>query len=291
MNHIHLSLLRGICQIPAYVAYEKGFFSEEGLDVELSIAPTAWIVPQQLAAGETQFAVIPWTRVAADEGQREGLRLVAGSGCEEAAVVVRHGLEPADVRNVAAPKEGGMKDLTAMALIESMGWTDVEVLRFPSGDGAIISFFGQGADAASMVEPYATMMEVLEVGKIVKRTGDIWPGAPGCSLTTTATMIQNEPDLVQRVVNAYVRAARYAEEEPDVAATCAAPFIGVADGIVRAALRANQPDVTAIQNTDTMEAILKFMKKLGYLKAIPENYAELRFLDHALAADAVPSEV
>lgn len=92
---------------------------------------------------------------------------------EEAAIVVRKEINPSNVRRVAVPLRGGMKDLTAMALIESLEWKDVEVIRLPSGDGAIISLFGRGADAASMVEPYATMMEALEVGTIVKRTGDV----------------------------------------------------------------------------------------------------------------------
>ena len=33
-------------------------------------------------------------------------------------LVVRAGLDPKDVRTVAIPREGGMKDLTAMALVE-----------------------------------------------------------------------------------------------------------------------------------------------------------------------------
>ncbi len=67
MNKVSFSLLRGVCQIPAYVAHEKGFFQDEGLDVNLNIEPTAWMVPQKLVNGESQFAVIPWTRVAAAE--------------------------------------------------------------------------------------------------------------------------------------------------------------------------------------------------------------------------------
>ncbi|PYL71972.1 MAG: hypothetical protein DMF22_05515, partial [Verrucomicrobia bacterium] len=46
MERILMSLLRGICQMPAYVAKEKGFFFDEGLDVEIEIQPTAWMVPE-----------------------------------------------------------------------------------------------------------------------------------------------------------------------------------------------------------------------------------------------------
>jgi NitT/TauT family transport system substrate-binding protein len=277
------SLLRGVCQTPAYIAHARGFFAQEGVESSISVAPTAWLIPEQLLNGSAEFAVIPWTRVAAAERGEAPLKLLCGSGHEEAALVVRHGLTAAEVRSVAIPREGGMKDLTAMGLLESMGWTNANQLRFPSGDGAIISFFGQGADAASMVEPYAAMMEHLGVGHVVRRTGDVWPGAPGCTLSASSALIERDPDLVQRVVNAYVRAIDFVRGNPDEAADVAAPIIGVHADIIRRALRANQPHADAIRHTASMARVLELMQKLGYVQAIPAGYADLRFLDRAQA--------
>jgi hypothetical protein len=178
MQKLHLSLLRGVCQIPAYAACLKGFFAREDVEATFVITPTAWLVPQQLVQGDCDFAVLPWTRVAVAEEGEAPLRVVCGSGYEEAALVVQHALRSDQVKSIAVPREGGMKDLTAMGLIDTMGWSKATQLRFPSGDGAIIAFFGQGADAASMVEPYATMFEQMGTGRVVKRTGDVWPGAP-----------------------------------------------------------------------------------------------------------------
>lgn len=284
MTKINFALLRGVCQTPAYVAYEKKFLADEGVDARLSISPTAWMIPEQLLSGASDFAVLPWTRVAAAEKGEAPLKIICGSGCEEAVIVVRKGLRPADVRVVAIPREGGMKDLTALGLVESMGWGKCELRRFPSGDGAIIAFVGEGADAASMVEPYAAMMERLEIGVSVRRTGDIWPGAPGCSLAASADLISREPDLIQRVVNAYVRAAAFVNEYPDEAAQIASPYIGVHADTIQNALRVNRPDVNAVRNQESMRTILDFMLRLGYVEKIPEDYADLSFLDRAQAA-------
>jgi len=269
--------------MPAYLAHARGYFSEQGLKSEISIAPSAWLIPEQLCSGTADFAVIPWTRVAAAEEKDAPLKLICGSGIEEAAIVIRAGLTPDQVFSVAIPREGGIKDLTALGLLDSLGWNRerVEHRRFPSGDGAIICLFGKGADAASMVEPYASMMEELGVGYVVRRTGDLWPGAPGCSLTTTADLIERDPELVQRVVNAYVEACAFANENPDETAEIGAPFIGVDCKIVRRALRANRPDVNAIRNTESMARVLELMRKLGYVQKLPRNYIELRFLDRA----------
>lgn len=284
MRTIKLALLRGVCQLPAYVAHERGFFAAEGLRSEVAVTPTAWLIPEQLLNGTADFAVLPWTRVAAAEKGEAPLKVVCGSGIEEAALVVREGLKLEDVRSVAVPREGGMKDLTAMGLIDSLGWTaehGVRHARFPSGDGAIIAFTGEGADAASMIEPYAAMFELLGMGYVARRTGDVWPGAPGCSLSTSAEKVAREPELVQRVVNAYVAAARFVEEHPEDAAAIGAPYIGVHPRVLTRALQSNRPDVDAIRNTEAMGAVLQLMKKLGYIDEIPHDYAELRFLNSA----------
>jgi len=283
LRKIRLSLLRGVCQMPAYVACEKGFMEQEGLQAEIEIAATAWLVPQKLASGSCQFAVMPWTRVAAAEGEGLPLVLVAGSGFEEAAIVLRHGIAPSDVRKVSVPMRGGIKDLTAMGLIQSLGWENAQQVRQPSGDGTIIALFGQGADAASMVEPYATMMEGLGVGKVIRRTGDLWPGAPGCSLTTTRPLIQEEPQVVEGVVRAFARGVTFVKQHPDESAEIASRHIGIHSRFIRAALDNNQPDIDAIRNQQAMDGILALMLKLGYITAIPTRYRDLSFLDRIAA--------
>jgi len=113
-----------------------------------------------------------------------------------------------------------------------------------------------------MVEPYATMMERLGIGTAVRRTGDVWRGAPGCSLSASAALIARAPDLVQRVVGAYVRAAAFVDAEPDETARIAAPYIGMHADIVRAALAVNRPDVNAIRNGAAMSMVLTLMQRL-----------------------------
>jgi ABC-type nitrate/sulfonate/bicarbonate transport system substrate-binding protein len=281
MRKIRIALLRGVCQLPAYVAIEEGLFSEAGLDVTASVAPTAWMVPDRLHAREVDFAVIPWTRVAADTETENPLVLVCGSGIEEAALVLRSGVDPDEVRKVAVPQEGGIKDLTAMALLRRLGWQNIQLVRQPSGDGAILSFVGQGADAASMVEPYATMLEVLGMGTVLLRTGDVWKGAPGCSLTTSRGLIESDPELVQKVVDCYVRAARRVVESPEDASIAAEKYIGISARIIEQALEANRPDPRAIRNDDSMNEIMSLMRDLGYVKELPTGFRDLRFLEAA----------
>ena len=286
MARIRLALLRGVCQMPAYVAHHKGYFADEGLEAEVDIAPTAWLVPQQLIDGAVDFAVIPWTRIAAGASEGLPLKVICGSGVEEAAIVLRRDVDPDQVRAVGVPQEGGMKDLTAMGLIERLGWSDAKIVRSPSGDGTILALIGEAVDAASMVEPWASMLEELGVGRVLQRTGDVWPGAPGCSLTTTDDHIQRDPPLVQAVVRAFVRGARHVAEAPDEAADIAARYIAVDARFVRCALRSNRPDVLALHNQAAMDTIIDLMLERGYIALRPGDYADLRFVE-AIREDSV----
>jgi ABC-type nitrate/sulfonate/bicarbonate transport system substrate-binding protein len=284
MDKIVFALLRGVCQLPAYVAQAKGFLRDADIDAELSIAPTAWTVPQRLVDGEVHFAVIPWTRVAADKSKGNRLTLICGSGFEEAAMVVRNGMTVEEVTDVAVPNEGGIKDLTAMALVQRLGWQDANIVRMPSGDGAILSFVGEGANAASMVEPYATMLEHLGLGHVIQRTGDVWPGAPGCTLTTTSNIISEKPDLVQRMVGAYMRGAHFADTNREEAAHIAEKYIGISGEIICKALDVNRPNPDAIRNQSAMDQVIDLMIERGYIDKVPSGYKHLSFLDKAEAA-------
>lgn len=287
MDRVTLSLLRGVCQLPAYVAADLGLFRAHDLDVVLEYAPTAWTVPARMVHGQVDFAVMPWTRVAAAGARGEPLVLVCGSGCEEAALVVRNGCASDAVGRVALPQEGGMKDLTAVGLIQSLGWDAADTLRLPSGDAAILAFVGGGVDAASMVEPWATMLVHLGLGYVVRRTRDVWPGVPGCSLTTSAALIDHRPDIVERMVRAFVAGTRIVADEPDRAADVGARHIGVAARHVRGALEHNTPDVDALGRTQVMDAVLDLMVARGYIAARPDSgFKNLQFLDRALRAVA-----
>jgi ABC-type nitrate/sulfonate/bicarbonate transport system substrate-binding protein len=152
----------------------------------------------------------------------------------------------------------------------------------PSGDGAILAFLGEGGEAASMVEPWATILRMRGFGSVISRTGEIWKGAPGCSLSTTTGLIEGDPDLVQRVTGAYVRGGRFVREHPDEASAIAAEYIGVRPEYVREALHHNHPDVNAVRNGDAMGGVLELMRNRGYVTEIPAGFVDLRFLDKAL---------
>jgi ABC-type nitrate/sulfonate/bicarbonate transport system substrate-binding protein len=174
-----------------------------------------------------------------------------------------------------------MKDLTAAGLMKELGAETT--IRLPSGDAAIIAFVG-GADAAVMVEPYATMLEMRGLGRVVRRTGDVWPGAPGCSLATSRKTLRERPGYVRAVVRAFVAGAQHVHTQPDDAAEIAGRYIGVGAAFCRRAFEANRPNVRALHNTDAMDHVLDLMLELGYLSEKPKDFTDLRFVEELLSS-------
>jgi ABC-type nitrate/sulfonate/bicarbonate transport system substrate-binding protein len=119
---------------------------------------------------------------------------------------------------------------------------------------------------------------------VLQRTGDVWPGAPGCSLTTTSDLIAKDGDLVQRMVDAYLRGAEFVEGSPDESAEIAEKYIGVNSRIIRKALDVNRPNPNAIRNEAAMEQVIGLMIKRGYIDRPPTRYKDLRFLDKAMSS-------
>src|ERR1700712_4623107 len=65
-----------------------------------------------------------------------------------------------------------------------------------------------------------------KVGKILVLSKDIWAGHICCVLHATETLIERHPEAVQELVNGFVEAARFIEEEPEKAAALSKQFLG-----------------------------------------------------------------
>jgi len=285
MDKVNIKINRGICQLPACIAYEEGFFEEEGIEADLKYGLSAWMFEEELLRGETDFAYIPWTRVATANIKEKKLMIVAGSGKEEAVIVAKPEL-PQDLNSVknlriALPVEGGMKDLTGRGMIESLSLDNYELIRCPSGDSAQTAFIYNSANVSSMIEPYGTALEELGIGKIVKTQKEIWPGSPGCSFTTTYKNCIERKDLVQRVVNAFVKGVEFAHKNTERASVIGEKYIIVNRNFVKKSLeRGSQPDYNALIDKGPQEEILELMKKLDYIKENPLDYFTEGFLDN-----------
>lgn len=76
-------------------------------------------------------------------------------------------------------------------------------------------------------------------------------GAPGCSLATSTDLRDRDPGLVGACVRAFARGVEFVRSDPEQAARIAAPYIGISERFISAALARNLPDANALRRSST----------------------------------------
>lgn len=111
---------------------------------------------------------------------------------------------------------GGSTYSVLIALLAKYGISPnfAEYLNIP-GDQAKTAALMQGRATAALMAPPADRHLLKEGYKRLIYVGDVFKGVPFSALLTTAKVIQEEPDLVERVVKAVVKALLFIRENRD----------------------------------------------------------------------------
>lgn len=214
-------------EVGYYVAQERGYFAEEGLDVEFQATrmPTGDRMAL-LARGDIQFAGISpdpsLFNVVARDVSVKIVALMSGNvgtfPYRTAAVVVRQDLidsgryrDPADLKGmtVASSAQGGAADYLIERGIRPYGLTladlnfqAVQMQDVPAALG------NKAIDAAWLVEPFILGVESRGIAKPVLLTGEIAPGAVGFVMLASPSFLRDQPEATRRFLRAWLRGQR-----------------------------------------------------------------------------------
>lgn len=259
-------------QLAYYVAREKGFFAEEGLDVREGGAFNAG--PEEMSAfsaGELDMGYVGTAPAVTFSGRDMArVKVVAQANQEGSAVVVRNGLEAEDVsalkgRTVAVPGYSTVQDfLLRMALDEKkLAPGDVNTITLKPPE-MISALANSQVDAFVAWEPYPSQAVQQKAGRVLLYSGRIWPRHPCCVLVVDEAFLGRAPDTVRRLVAAHVKATRYINDNPAEALDMAHLFTGQGIDVVGSAMKhiefAYEPDVEAI------ERYAEFLNASGVIK-------------------------
>jgi NitT/TauT family transport system substrate-binding protein len=277
---------------PLYVAIDKGYFKDEGLDVTLDYNMETDSVAL-LGAGKLQFAIVSGEQVLLGRGK--GLPVVyAGAWYNNFPVGVivdptKNVTKPADLKglNIGLPGTYGANYIGLRALLAEGGLTEADVKLNPIGYTQAESFTSKKVDAAAI---YVTNEPILLKEKGVDfsllKVSD-YTSLVANGLATNEATIKDHPELVRGMVKAMLRGIDDANKDPDGAYEICKKYIENLDKadttVQKAVLNASieywkndKPGFTSLEAWQNMQKLLMDMgllqKELDLTKAFTNEY-------------------
>lgn len=222
-NHVVVAYYGGTCEAPIFVAKEKGYFEEEGLDIELVLVAqdTAMLVSTNKIDA---VMVTPNIFPGASEGLDIKIIEAAHTGCIQGATTKDSGIKSAaDLKGkrVGVAAEGDVPQLQLSEEMRQAGLDprkDVEWLIYP--DAQLELALEQGEiDAFASWDPFTTM--ALENGYELffsTTSGDFFKKDICCFYGMNPNTLKKNPELGKKLAKAFAKANEFIMSNPQEAA-------------------------------------------------------------------------
>ena len=229
---------------PFYIADKKGYYGDEGLEVEVKLIPSNTEIIEAIQRGDLQVGATPVTTAIAAIAQGTEIEIIAMTGRGSDGLLVRadSGLEAIeDLRGKKiATIRASILDVPLRLALEEAGIDpekDVTLVYF-SKLGDMISALKTGqVDATSNTEPFMTDAERQGWGKILLYYTAYWPDHPCCVVFARKDFAEERPEAVEKVLQAHVRAVEFANENTPETAEIIVEYLGAFDpALVEASL-------------------------------------------------------
>lgn len=284
---------------PWYVAIEKGYFEDEGLEIDLILTPGADKVAAAVLSGDVDIGLCgPEATVYIYNGKEtDYLMTFAGLTKRDGTFIVSR--EPIDNftmdrllgKTIIGGRKGGMPLMTLeMGLKENDidPTTDVNIdssIEFSAMQGAFIGGLG---DFVTLFEPNATDIENQGLGYVVASVGELGGEVPYTSFNAKKSFIENNQENIEKFNNAINRGLQFVNTHTpeEVATVIVGQFPDTSiEQLSNAIMRYQSFDVWKEDTTITKEEFYRLqdiMAEAGQLdsKVDYDDLIETRFFDY-----------
>jgi NitT/TauT family transport system substrate-binding protein len=227
---LRLGYFPNVTHASAIVGVDGGFIDDAlGPDIRLetSFFNSGTEAIQALFAGAIDASYIGPNPAINGYAQSDGeaLRIVAGSTSGGAFLVVRPGIEtPQDLigTTLATPSLGNTQDVALRAWLveqgleaDTAGGGQVSIQPQSNAD-TLRSFQSGDIDGAWEPEPWATRLILEGGGVVLVDERDLWPNGQFVTthLIVRTELLDQNPELVRRLLAGHIAATRYVNEHP-----------------------------------------------------------------------------
>jgi len=268
---------------PQYVAINKGYFEEEGIEIELSNGQGADKVMTAVLSGSVDigFAGPEAAIYVYNEGKEDYTEVFAQLTQRDGSFLV--GREPADQFDwsdmegslVIPGRKGGVPYMTFEYVLKSKGLVPGENLTFDDSIQFALmagAFTGGHGDYVTIFEPTASMIEAEGKGYILASIGAESGEIPYTAYFASRSYIKKNSGLIQKFVNAIYKAQIWVDEHSakEIAELIAPSFPDTDVKILESSI-ARYKDIEAYAKTPVMkeeayEKLQTVMSEAGELK-------------------------
>jgi NitT/TauT family transport system substrate-binding protein len=207
----------------AYVALNKGWYGEEGLNLtSFESYVTGVALAAALARGDIQAAYLCLGPALLVYSRGVPIKIVAGTHLYGYGLVARPeigSIRDLEGKKIGCVREGSQCDLLLHILIERYD-LDVDFERdiIRANPPKLVMLLKAGEiDAAIIPEHHTTLAESLGF-KMLVESRDLWVNMQGSVLVVKADLIENSPEIVERLVEVTRRGTDYVNAHRDEAA-------------------------------------------------------------------------
>lgn len=211
---------RSVFYAPQYVAISKGFFEEEGLNIELTTGQGADTVMTAVLANQCDigFAGPEASIYVYNEGKEDNTQVFAqltkkdGSFLVSKIPIDNFSWTDLEGKTIIPGRKGGVPYMTLEYVIKKNGMnpeTDMildDSIKFDLMAGA---FTGGEADFVTLFEPTASLIEQSKKGYIVASVGEATGDIPYTAYFAKKSYINNNSDTIQKFVNAIAKSQKW----------------------------------------------------------------------------------
>ena len=201
---------RSTTSMPFFVAKERGFFAEEGLDVELIVMQAIQTI-QATMGKSTQFASATGSAVSAAVSGADMKTILAVTDRPSFDLIVQPNITSVPQLRGKKIGTGGVGSLAEILtrrilLVNNVRPEEVTILATGPSHLTYLSLKAKVIDAAPLQMPLTFTAQDEGFRKLVA-AGDVYQSVQG-GLATTKAMLSEQPELVSKVVRAMLRAIR-----------------------------------------------------------------------------------
>lgn len=286
LQKIRYAPLSGVSGLAVRLGAEKGFFKDEGLDVEFITTKNA---VEGLTSKDVDIADVATTTAIIAAGKGAPIKIVSSMFRTKGpfyliAAPGINSVEDLKGKKVGAAVFGSGLDVYTQKILQKHGLTKDDVTYVANGaqEAAYASLESGQVDATIIHEPFASLVEVTGKGKLLAKGWDYLPNFHTGVLASRNDFIEKKPELIEKLLRAYFRSQEYAKEHTDEYKAYFLANVKVDEKAVDSAferervLWENNPDVdvNALLETQQIQVELGFQDEIYNV----EKILDLRFI-------------